>query len=218
MRGTPKELTELLEATGPQRQELAWASFVGRYSSLILKTARSKAQDYDAAMDRYRYVLEQLRAARFRRLRAYVEDPRAEFTSWLIVVINRLCMDYHRKRYGRAKSDGPTARHTRLVRRRLADLVTEDLDDSHVAVARELDPEADLRRRELQAALDNALDGATMQDRLLLRLRFEDGLSVRQIAGLMGYRNVFQVYRRLKALTEHLRRRLEDQGISDPRP
>lgn len=220
MRRTPRELARLLDANGSTERDSAWSAFVARYSSLILKTARQLSRDYDGAMDRYRFVLEQIRTDDFRRLRRYVEDPRAEFTSWLIVVVNRLCLDYHRRRYGRVKGGGGglAARHRRAVRRRLADLEAEELDGHLVVAAQEPDPESLLRQRELSRALQFALGTADARDRLLLRLRFEDGLSVRQITRIMGFDSVFQVYRRLRTLTGRLRRQLAEQGIVDPLP
>lgn len=220
MRGVPPELDRLLDAGAPSDVDDAWSAFLQRYSALILKTARSLSADYDGAMDRYRYALEQLRRDDFRRLRGYDEDPRAGFPSWLIVVVNRLCLDYQRQRYGRVKGDreGPAVRHRRLVRRRLKDLDVEALDAGVAAVARGPDPETRLRQQELSDTLEIALAEADPRDRLLLRLRFEDGLSVRQITDMMGYRSVFQVYRRLKGLTMRLRASLEDRGIADPFP
>jgi hypothetical protein len=53
---------------------------------------------------RYAYILEKLQDEDFRRLRGYVADGRAEFSTWLAVVTRRLCEDFRRQRYGRPQS------------------------------------------------------------------------------------------------------------------
>src|SRR5438309_109170 len=55
-------------------------------------------------------------------------------------------------------------------------------------------------------------------DRLLLKLRFDDDLSAREIAGLVGLPTPFHVYRRLNALLGELRRVLRQRGIHGAEP
>jgi DNA-directed RNA polymerase specialized sigma24 family protein len=49
-------------------------------------------------MDGYAYVLEALRSDDYRRLRAYAADGRSKFSTWLVVVARRLCLDLHLRR------------------------------------------------------------------------------------------------------------------------
>jgi hypothetical protein len=51
---------------------------------------------------------------------------------------------------------------------------------------------------------------------LLLKYRFEDGLSASQISKLMDFPTPFHVYRRLNALFLSLRRTLQAGGIEGP--
>lgn len=213
----PRELTELLEAAESASEERAWQAFVERYSRAILETTRTFAPDYDGSMDRYRFVLEELRRDGYRRLRAYHADSRSRFTTWLAVVARRLCIDYHRKRYGR-DAPGQAVRHSRQVRRRLADLVAEELDPGVVADTSSDDPEHQMRRTELSEALASALERLNPEERLLLKLRFEDDKAVREIARAMRYPTVFHVYRRLNPLLASLRTGLEAKGVYAPEP
>ena len=73
----PAVLTRLLAVSDPAAREASWSDFVSAYSKLILHVARSAGGDQDSAMDRYAYVLEQLRGEDFRRLRTYVADGRS---------------------------------------------------------------------------------------------------------------------------------------------
>ena len=215
----PPELSGLLDSADPEAREAAWKAFLETHSRLLLHTARSLGRDYDAAMDAYAFLLEQLRGDDFRRLRAYTSDERAKFTTWLVVVARRLCLDHLRQRYGRAQNDGSRSSSMRAVRRHLVDLVVEELDPSRRSdPAADADPEAQLRLRELSRALTDALGGLEPKDRLLLTLRFDDGLSARDIGQVMGFPTPFHVYRRLNILLGRMRVALGRRGIRGPEP
>jgi RNA polymerase sigma-70 factor (ECF subfamily) len=183
-----------------------------------LHTARTLGSDYDAAMDAYAYLLEQLRRDDCRRLREYTSDSRCKFSTWLVVVARRLCLDRQRQRYGRRQQDGPSSEAARAQRRRLVDLVTEELDLSSLPDPVDTDPEAQLRARELGHALSRALNSLAPRDRLLLTLRFEDGLSASKIGRIMGFATPFHVYRRLTSILDQLRAALTGVGVSDSEP
>src|SRR5258705_6340095 len=128
--GLPQELAQLLNASDSPTRDAAWEAFLTTHSRLLVHTARSLNHDHDAAMDGYAYVLEALRENDCRRLRAYSADGRSKFSTWLVVVARRLCLDFHRHRYGRTRDTGADAREERAARRRLVDLVAEDLHSS----------------------------------------------------------------------------------------
>ncbi|HUL70997.1 MAG TPA: sigma-70 family RNA polymerase sigma factor [Gemmatimonadales bacterium] len=212
----PAELTALLRAPDPGAREAAWAVFVQTHSRLLLHVSRRVARDYDAAMDAYTYLLEQLHHDNCRRLRGYTPHERTKFTTWLVVVARRLCLDHVRQRYGRPQDAGQEGSEGRAVRRRLADLVGEELDPSTLTdPAPAADPETQLRRGELKQVLASALSNLAPRDRLLLKLRFEDGLSAREIARILGLATPFHVYRRLQGLFFTLREALARQGVRD---
>ena len=186
---------------------------------MLLHAARGVSRDYDAAMDAYASLVEQLRADDFRRLRSYVAEPSSKFTTWLVVVARRLCLDRIRERYGRAADPGAPGQAVRLVRRRLADLLAEELDSEAASAHAAPDsPEMRLRTEELARALTEVLDGLAPADRLLLKLRFDDGLSGREILHIMGFSTPLQVYRRLNAVLAQLRKSLQQRGFEGPEP
>jgi RNA polymerase sigma factor (sigma-70 family) len=114
----PRALSRLLDARTPARADAAWDDFVAIHSRLLLHVVRALTSDRDAAMDAYARVLERLREDDFRRLRAYVPDGRTRFTTWLVAVVRRLCLDWHRERYGRARTEGSTRAREAHERRR----------------------------------------------------------------------------------------------------
>ena len=212
----PPEVSRLIDAGDTVAREDAWKAFLETHSRLLLHTARKQSADYDAAMDAYAYIVEQLRQDDFRRLRSYVPDQRSKFTTWLVIVARRLCLDRARERYGRA-SDSERARSARLVRRRLEDLLAEELDTP--AASRRTsaeDPEMQLRTLELGGALATVVGRLPPRDQLLLKLRFDDGLTAREIARVMRFGSALQVYRRLGVVLADLRKALGDRGIEGP--
>lgn len=212
-------MSRLLDAADAATREAAWKAFLKTHSRLLLHTARRLGRDYDATMDAYAYLLEQLRRDDFQRLRAYVSDERTKFTTWLVVVARRLYLDHLRERYGRATEGSAKGRDARHVRRQLVDLLAEELDASSLTAHATADnPETRLRADELSRALTAALGDLEARDRLLLKLRFEDELPAREIAGIMGFATPFHVYRRLNTLLGRLQEALRQRGIEGPEP
>lgn len=209
----PVELSDLLNAPDAAAREAAWGAFLAAHTRLLLHVARGVGRDYDAAMDAYAYMLERLREADCHRLRCYAADGRTKFTTWLVVVGRRLCLDHQRQRYGRLRSEDPGDRQAHRERRRLQDLITVDLDHSPATAD---DAHQSVEAGETQAFVAAALAALTPGDRLLLKLRYEDDLSAREIAPLLGLPTQFHVYRRLKALLAEMRAKLASRGMEGP--
>ena len=220
----PRELSRLLDARTPARADAAWDDFVAIHSPLLLHVTRRLTSDRDAAMDAYTRVIERLREGDFRRLRAYVPDGRSRFTTWLVAVVRRLCLDWHRESFGRARAHGSAeAREAHERRRRLRalarDVGIEEFDDAVDAGTPEADgPDEQLRALELHDALEAALATLPASDQVLLRLRFEDERSAQQIARVLHYPTPFHVYRRINALLAQLRASLKARGIESSVP
>jgi RNA polymerase sigma factor (sigma-70 family) len=169
-------------------------------------------------MDRYAAVLDRLRQDDFRRLRTYVADGRSEFTTWLVVVAQRICLDDRRHRYGRSRrpvGDSTDYDDERAARRRLVDLVASKVDLSSISDTRSDSPEDSVRVADLYHALQAALSHLEPRDRLLIKLRFEDELPMPEIARSLKFPTRFHAYRRLTQVLGDLRDALEDSGVRD---
>lgn len=209
----PPELTRLLETTDSKNREAAWDAFIEKFHRLLMRVAHSIDHHYDATMDRYAYMLEQLRAGDYRRLRRYGPQTRAQFSTWLVVVARRLCVDFHRETHGRQR---PTKGEDRSeIRRRLVDLVGESIDPDYLADEKAIDPAEQTLVIERREILENTMKALTNQDRLLLTLRFELDASVSEIADALKFPSQFHVYRRLKKILAVLRTALKAKGIHD---
>ena len=211
----PDALARLLSATDSADAERAWEAFVRRYSRLIHMAARKSTHDYDRVMDRYTFVLERLRDDDFRRLRSYSPDGRSKFTTWLVVVASRLCVDHHRSVYGRHASDGsdPAARRKRLV-----ELIGEDIPFDTIPDGNGTDPQKRVQRQELRQALAESLDELDPEDRLFIRLRYQDGRSAAEVAKSLGLASEFAAYRRQRSLLKRLKDELIRRGVHGPVP
>lgn len=216
----PPELARLFDADDSVSRDQAWGVFVRRYSRLLFHAAKSTTDGYDDTMDRYTFVLDQLCEGDFQRLRRYASDGRTQFSTWLVLVARRVCIDYHRARYGRRRADGPDCAPSDATtsRRQLVDLLGARIDIEAIADGARPSPELALRAAELRQALGNALAQLPAKDRILLKLRFEDDASAREIATMMSFPSQFHVYRRLTTVMGQLRRHLQSRGVGDPRP
>lgn len=213
----PTPLLSLLRARDEVAQNGAWSGFLDEYSDILLKTARRASFDHDGALDHYSYMLEQLRQDGFRRLRAYQGDSRGRFTTWLVVVARRLCVDHHRHTHGRLQTtaESPARSLEHAVRHHLADLIADEIDLGQLADGKSPSPDSLVLAEERSRALKDAIGSLDVADKLLLTLRFKDEIAVDHIAPMVGLRNRFQVHRRLKAVLAKVRRMLEDQGFAE---
>lgn len=211
----PPEVGDLLGASDEAERDRAWTRFVETHSRLLLHVARSVTGDADDAMDAYAWVLEHLREGGFRRLTTFRGDGNTRFTTWLVVVARRGCLDFLRHSRGRARGDGagdPGRDEGLRVRRRLLALGGEP-PLSEAIPAPDASPADDAERSERTQMVQEALGELSARDRLLLSLRFEDELSAPEIARVMDFPTPFHVYRRLNLLLPRLRERLNGRGI-----
>ena len=214
----PFPLLRLQNAADANECDEAWTEFVATYSDTLLHTCRAVARDRDAAMDAYAYALEALREDGCRRIRAYIPEPDIKFSSWLIVVTRRLVLDYFRRRYGRSRSEDERRQQEQRARKRLEDLVADEIEPDRLVNQSYDEADAGIRRQQLEVALARALAELDPADYMLLTLRFEDERPIREIARTLGFPSVFQVYRRLASVLTKLRRTLESRGVDAAEP
>lgn len=214
----PPELSAIFGVADPAARDAAWRRFVETHSRLLLYAARGIDRNHDAAMDAYAYVLEQLQRDDFRRLRVYAADDRGKFSTWLVLVARRLCLDHVRQRYGRRQSEDEQSHEAHEARRRLLDHVAEEVDVADIANEGDRGAEMRVRAEELHYALAEALAALAPADRLLIKLRFQDALSVPEIARILKAPTPFHIYRRLNAVLAQLRAGLTRRGVEDPDP
>ena len=175
--GNP-EHSRLLAAKSESERDQAWTGFVDRYSPLLLHTIGSVLRGHDRRMDGFAFVLEQLRRDDCDRLRRYTNDGRAEFTTWLVIVTRRLCIDFLRSRYGR--DGGGRETPDRAIRRSLESMTGTDLDGVENYPDQAPNPLAALVEADQAARIEDATAQLGESDRLVLVLRYQDARSAHQ--------------------------------------
>ena len=267
MEGRPdrQHIGEILRALKSDSPAQAWAAFLEGYSPVILQVVTLFESNSDAVADCFLFVCEQLSKNRFRRLLQFRLDGAATFTTWLRLVIRRLCIDWHRKEFGRSRIFESIGRLSDIdqavfrtvyedgihldgalpaLRARLPNLTPAELQESCERIQRSLsprqqwliairkpkhssldailaddgmslhdqirdpapDPEAVAASEEQRAALDWALGGLTAAERVLIRLRYEQELTLEQVARLAGLPDAQTADRRLKQILAGLRK------------
>ncbi len=213
-------LDALLRAGTSAERDAAWARLVDEHSRLLLHVARTVENGRDDAMDAYAYILDRLRRDDHRVLRRYQRDGRTRFTTWLVVVVRRMCLDFRRQRVGRPRNATPSAGHDaeRRARMRLHHLASVPSELQMLVDAEAPGPEERMRERQLLDALERAVSALPPDEQLLLRLRFDDGRSVPEIARMIRAPTPFHVYRRLRSVCASLRDSLARDGIDEGAP
>jgi RNA polymerase sigma factor (sigma-70 family) len=266
-------IASMLSALCSKERQASWCAFLERYSGLIYHVVRSFDRDPDRSGNCFLFVCEQLSDDDFRRLRKFEVAGRATFSTWLCAVVRNLCVDWHRKEYGRHRVFGSVARRGAtdqllfelVFRRGLSateareELSRRDVELTFAAVEeriRELraclssrqlwllssgntllesihddegtlttepadpapDPEAVAALRETHAHVSAALASLTDSDRLLVRLRYQQGLTLQQVANLVGLKDAQTADRRLRDIIDHLRQALGMQHLVRGKP
>jgi len=211
----PPEVLTLLESRDAPARDAAWERFVAVHTRLLLHVARSVVHDPDRTMDAYVWLLERLREDESRRLRGFAATGKSKFTTWLVVVARRLCVDFLRHQGGRTRepvAGRDPSRNGQEFRRRLLHLAGESIELDTLRDPA-TGPDADLSQAELRGALQSALQDLPLADQLLLTLRFNDNLQAAEIARVLRLPSQFHVYRRLDRVLGQLRQGLGRKGI-----
>jgi RNA polymerase sigma factor (sigma-70 family) len=89
--------------------DTAWTLFLARYHRLIGATIARCTPDPEDAHDAFAHVCDQLWDGELRRLRRFHESSQhtAKFSTWLVVVVRNLAVDWRRTRDGRPRTTPP---------------------------------------------------------------------------------------------------------------
>lgn len=265
----PQPIEQLLLNLDSDDPQVAWGQFLDNFADLIYQVAHHFESDPEKAADCFQFVCERLIENRARRLRKFKGDGAATFSTWLRAVVRNLCIDWHRREFGRYRpfryvarlstfdqevfrlmfergmsadesltflSNGfPNVTHERVTQSRdrieqgLTDRQrwllatraqqsqgygagTTDAEQIENLIGKLTDPRPDPEMRasdnETLGRLRRALKGLAPQQRLLLLLRFEQGVTLQQAAQLLDLGNAQKADRILKEILARLRKEL----------
>ena len=262
-----RPIGNLLDQLSSAAAENAWNEFLEDYGALILCVVRKFGRDDDRVNDCFLYICEELSRDGFRRLRRFQPDGPARFRTWLGVVISNLCVDWHRKEFGRKRpfraitklpaldqlvfrsmfEGGMTLqecwhalqpRFPDLTKERLTDIVGHlytiltsrhhwllstrsrevrslseppSPDESRASSEPEdpgPGPETLAELEQERTTLLRAMSHLTSLQRVLLRLRYQDDLTLKEVARLTGLGDPFRAKRQVQAALDALAERL----------
>jgi RNA polymerase sigma factor (sigma-70 family) len=252
--------TLLRDLYSPDPQD-AWAEFLAEYALVIYQVARHFEADPDDAADCFQFVCEQLIDHRARRLTKFRGEGSATFSTWLRAIVRNLCIDWHRKKFGRhrpfssvsqlplfdqqvfrmlyqralppeecvtllaAEFPNATIHQINESRSRIEGVLSSnqrwllaqravgpnghaEYSDETLEAVRGVgpDPEAKAIENEQRKRLERAMKSLSANERLLIRLRFEEGLTLEKAASLLGLGNAQKADRQIKEILTRLRK------------
>lgn len=262
-----QQIAFMIERLGSAQGEAAWTDFLNEFSTIILQVVRLFEREPDASADCFLFVCEELSRKGFRRLRRFRVDGRASFPTWLRAVVRNLCLDWHRKEFGRYRIFESVGRLNSfecsvfsavyerglnedealvVIRADHPELTSEKFDEclgrirqiltprqrwliaarrpkveslsgeEGRADGREIpdpkpNPESLALAEERGRAVEQALGNLSRAERLVLRLRFEQGLKLREVADLLGLKDAQTADRRVSEALGKLRRELSPE-------
>jgi RNA polymerase sigma factor (sigma-70 family) len=253
-------ISDLLHRLNSADAGAAWAEFIDCYAPLILNAANQFEFEQDRISDCFLFVCEKLNDDGFRRLLKFNTRGTAKFSTWLGSVVFNLCVDWHRREYGRVRLL-PAIAALPAFDQLVYHLVVEqgmnkeacfqklrpdypDLERESVANALSriytlltphqcwqisvrnrrrkpagrnwpkeqaehlpdpgLGPEVQLQRQQELAILQEALSHLPANQRLLLQLRFQEGLSLKKIARLQQLGDTNHAWKHIQCATKAL--------------
>jgi RNA polymerase sigma factor (sigma-70 family) len=194
------DISRLLGELASASPTEAWSEFLEDYAPVLQQVVHLFETETDAAADCFLFICEHLASDQFRRLRKFRPGGPASFPTWLRAVARNLCVDWHRKTRGRLR-DGTYPDRP----------VSEPLED-HWFTDPHPDPEMRAASQQRESSLRRMVAGLPDPERLLIRLRFEQDLTLDQIAKLTGLKDAQTVDRRVRQILDSMRESLRERG------
>jgi RNA polymerase sigma-70 factor, ECF subfamily len=204
-----------LIAACEQGSQKAWEDLVERFSVTVRSAARSASSNEDGAEDLAQSIWAELHGLRSGedgkpagKLSYY--SGRGSLAGWLRAVVAQLAVDQHRKvsRLVQTEEDADFDR-----------ILSHDHDEndwtSHGGVT---SPEVEVSRKfaaaDLQKALAESIRQLSVEDRLLVKLYYFDGLRLKEAGAVLGVHEA-TASRRLTRIHGDLRREVENTLIEE---
>lgn len=250
-----RSVAELLKQLSSADAGAAWVEFLDRYAQLIINVASQIEFEQDRINECFLFVCEKLNDDGFRRLLKFNTSGKAKFRTWLGSVVFNLCVDWHRREYGRVRllpaiaalpAFDQTVYHLVIEQAMASEacyqkLKTDFPDLSRESVANSLrrihsiltprqrwqisvrnrgrkpvggdpmqgqieglpdpsaGPEMQAQKQQELETLKNAISHLPARQRLLLHLRYQEGLSLKKIAQLQKLGDSNRAWRHIQA-------------------
>jgi RNA polymerase sigma-70 factor (ECF subfamily) len=191
--------------------EDAWTELVERFTTTVRSAARSASSNEDAAEDLAQSIWAELFGLRNRKdgkssSKLAYYSGRGSLAGWLRAVVAQLAVDTYRKQSRLVQTDEDSDLE-RLSREAVAS------DGQPVVASLTQNPEQAVSNRyaeiDLQAALRQAVNDLGVDDRLLVKLYYFDGLRLKEAGAVLGVHEA-TASRRLTKVQSELRKAVMD--------
>ncbi len=198
-----------------QGNQEAWTDLVERFSPTVRSAARSASSNEEGAEDLTQSIWAELYGLRVRedgkpagKLAYY--SGRGSLAGWLRAVVGQLAVDQHRKQ-SRLVQTEEDSDFDRIIQ----DGREENEWSGHGGVVNpELEISTKLAGAEMRKALAQSISGLSVEDRLLVKLYYFDGLKLREAGALLGVHEA-TASRRLTRIHVDLRGQVESTLIAE---
>jgi RNA polymerase sigma-70 factor, ECF subfamily len=191
-----------LVAACEQGDETAWAELLRVYGPVVQSVARSLAKSEDGAQEIADSVWAELYGLRKNagsmagKLAYY--SGQGSLGGWLRAVVSQMAVDGFR-------------RGSRLVQ-----LDGDEMNNGHMIQRANENPESELAVKEISTEVESALSQVLMElvaeDRLLLKLYYVDGITLREAGLVLGFHEA-TASRRLSRTLKEMKQRLEEHFL-----
>ena len=264
-----------------KKNNKAWEVFLDKFSKLIFSTICKYTSDYDDKMDLFVFVCQALSNENFKKLRSFQlrkYKGKAKFSTWLVLVVQNLCIDWYRNKEGRSRLsraitrlspddqmifkliylEGNTYReayeivHTNTssqitlsdfnhslerisktltskkyekiafnLRKKKLKIPLDDIEKipnvaSNIVSEYEVEniPDINLYKKELMDKLLESMIVLTTQEKFIIKLWFDQGLTASEISVILMDEKPHSIYVKIKNILNKLKLQLQSQGIS----
>ncbi len=174
-------IAQILHRLNSPDAGVAWSEFVDHFSPLVMQAVSQFEFEHERVNDCYLQVLEKLSDNGFRRLLKFDTRGKAKFSTWLAAVVYNLCVDWHRREFGRARML-PSINVLPALERSIFHLYFNQAMDREACFQTLGDEFPDLDRQKFTEAITRVFRILTPRQRWQLTLRHRRKLMLRGVS------------------------------------
>ena len=161
----------------------------------------------------YVYVLDKLMENNYAVINAF--QGRSTFKTYLFSITNRLAIDFYRHRYGKtSKKSNPEQPVPKKNRLKIVSVIDqENLSDEERLDETVMNREDEEVKKRLEGIVKSQLSELSSEDRLLLKMKYEDNFKVSEIAEILKL-DQKKTYRKINTLLSSFKEEFLKEGFN----
>ncbi len=161
----------------------------------------------------YVYVLDKLMVNNYAMINAF--KGRSTFKTYLFSIVTRLTIDFHRHRYGKtSKKSNPEQPPPKKLRLKIVSVIDpENMSDEEHLAETVMNREDEEAKKRLEGIVKSQLSELSPEDRLLLKMKYEDNFKVSEIAEILKL-DQKKTYRKINTLLSNFKEVFIKEGFN----